>query len=267
MTTSESFFSLIQFFPDLDRSEGVNVGVLLYAPKSGRVYARFSTSNDLVRRRFPGRALDDARLNYAKVALRERLEAKPFETREDLEHFADSLGNNLAILPLRPTLVTSIQEELDELMQTLVHEPVTPSERQTAELEQIAKTYLTPVQLGAKVRWHVKDVTVPVIGRTIKVNFAYLNGSLNYVKTHAFTAEHDATMAKAGTSALNGMFLAKHPIELEGNEVKQHLIVLASFADLSMRPKVSEMFRECDVEMVEAKDIEKFAERVRRDAH
>jgi hypothetical protein len=122
MATAEAFFSLIQYVPDLDRAEGVNVGVVLLSP-SGRAHVQLAETNELVRRHFPGHVFDDARLTYAKSSLERRLVSRVFESRDELERFGAALGNNLVLLPPRSTLLGSIPEELDSLTRALVYEP------------------------------------------------------------------------------------------------------------------------------------------------
>ncbi len=267
MSATEGFYSIIQYVPDLDRSEGVNVGVALLSPTTGRAHVRLAETNEMVRRRFPGYAFDDARLGYAKSSLKSRLESRTFETLKDFERFAAALGNNLTLLPLRSTLVRSVPEELDALMTALVHDARTTAQRERHEVEALREEYLTPLFAGAKVHWETREVMIPVAQRPIKVLFAYRNGAMNYVKGLRFGDDLSSALENAQKVAAQGALLARFPIELDGERVQQRLIVLAHFGDLSMREKIDAVLRVFDVEMEVTDNIKAFAERVRRDAH
>ena len=56
MTNNESpakgYYSILQFVPDLERSEGANIGVVLFCPEKHFLKVQTATGNDRVRRFF-----------------------------------------------------------------------------------------------------------------------------------------------------------------------------------------------------------------------
>jgi hypothetical protein len=120
---SEAWFSVVQYVPDLDRGEGVNVGVALFCPDSGRVRVALSETNDAVRTRFAGHDFDDEGLSYAKQSLKRRLERATVVTLAAAQEVVDREANELVLSPLRATRCAEEEETLEGLRRALVEPP------------------------------------------------------------------------------------------------------------------------------------------------
>src|ERR1044071_9804995 len=102
---AKGYYSILQFVPDLEKSEGANIGVVLFCPDKGYLKAQTSTGNDRVRRFFgPETDLDLDRINAFKAAFEERLafEASRINSQEDFLQFVNTRANQLLLTKPRP---------------------------------------------------------------------------------------------------------------------------------------------------------------------
>jgi hypothetical protein len=119
------YYSILQYVPDPERAEGVNVGVVLICPEEGFLKAKTSADNDRVLRFFGERPdLDLGRLTALKQAFEERIEmeAGRIKTVEDFEQFVVTRANHLRLTAPRPIKIS--EAELDSLFASLVEERV-----------------------------------------------------------------------------------------------------------------------------------------------
>ncbi len=122
---SKGYYSILQFVPDLERSEGANVGVILFCPEKHFLKVQTATGNDRVRRFFGPEEnidLDLDRLNALKAAFDERVavEALRVQTLEDFRQFIDSRANQMLLTAPRSIKVFDPQTELATLFEALV---------------------------------------------------------------------------------------------------------------------------------------------------
>lgn len=267
MAPSEGLFSIIQYVPDLDRQEGVNVGVVLFGLDSGRAIVAFAPAHDAIRRRFRGPALDDARLESAQRSLQRRLEAREYRNRAAIEDFIAREANHLVLLPPRSTLIDNPAVDVLSLRAALVDEPTTQAQATRGAMENEADAMLTPMFVGARVRWS-HEVTVPVLEMKLRVNLSYRNGAMNYVKLQRFQEAPDSAMDAAQRLGVRGRLLHNHPLDLDGERVEQRLIVIAQCDDATRAP-IRALLEDFNVEVVDGATpaLEAFVARVRREAH
>ncbi|MCI0665486.1 MAG: DUF3037 domain-containing protein [Acidobacteria bacterium] len=121
------YYSILQYVPNLERAEGVNVGVVLICPEEGFLKAKTSDDNDRVLRFFGDRLdLDLQRLTALKRAFEERIkmEAGMIKTLEDFEQFIATRANHLRLTKPRPIKISGAEAEaeLGSLFASLVEE-------------------------------------------------------------------------------------------------------------------------------------------------
>lgn len=146
MSHAEAWFSIIQYVPDLDRGEGVNVGVALFCPDEGRVRVALADSNHTVRARFPGRDLDDEFITYAKHSLKLRLERLPVSSPAAFRELVDREANELVLTPARATRFESEQVTLTALRRAMVDPR--PEELDAAERATLLQEPFEPARRG-----------------------------------------------------------------------------------------------------------------------
>jgi hypothetical protein len=116
----QGFYSLVQFCPDRERAEGVNVGVIVFSAAGCLVRAKFSETNaDVARRLWPlsinGRVLADA-----KISLQRRLERTPLKDLNELETFLAREAGVLSFVPFRSMQVSNPEADVVNLYERLV---------------------------------------------------------------------------------------------------------------------------------------------------
>lgn len=119
---SKGYYSILQYVPDVERAEGVNIGVVLICPE--RNFRKVKTTKDNARVvRFFGTSagFDGQRLTIFKQALEERIAA--IQTLEELQRFVETRANHLRLIAPRSIKVAEPEAELDQLFAALVEEP------------------------------------------------------------------------------------------------------------------------------------------------
>lgn len=122
---TNAYYSIIQYIPDLERSEAANIGVVLFSPDGGGLHAKLDESNERVRRFFGADKdidVDIRRIAVIKIAFQERIafEGRRIATVEGFRQFIASRGNNVLLTEARPIKVVNPEEELEYLFKRLV---------------------------------------------------------------------------------------------------------------------------------------------------
>lgn len=117
----KGYYSILQYIPNLERAEGVNIGVILFCPESKNIRIKISPTNDRVRRFF-GDGVDLEHLDLFKVAFEERFQAasEKIVSLEDFRHFINTRGNQLQLTTPRFVKVFDFNEEITSLYNLLV---------------------------------------------------------------------------------------------------------------------------------------------------
>ena len=226
MKPKRGYYSLIQFCPDASRLEAVNVGVVLLCPDAGFLAARTAAGNRRAEKLVERGEFDRAALNSAKRAIEHRLEVDrdSLLSLEDLQRFVATRGNSLKLTDPRPVKVFNPQRDLDSLFAQLVGgrartqrpQPVTP------ELDGVF--HRLNEEGRARLDW---QVNVPVLGRTLRVPYAYRNGEWNLVKPQRFSGSEASAIGTAMRLAVEGDLLQRHVSDDEG---AKRLIVVTLFS-------------------------------------
>jgi Protein of unknown function (DUF3037) len=267
ISAKKGYYSLIQFCPNASRLEAVNVGVLMYCPDANFIAARTSKGNRRAAKLVGQSNLDRTSLNAAKRALERRVETDrgAFNSLEDLQRFVDSRGNILKLTQPRPVKVFDPVTDLESLYDELVG-GVARRSRSQPVLPTLDETFLSLQRQGrAKLDW---EVTVPVLGRQLRVPYAYRNGVWNLVKPYQFSGQEASALVAATRFAIEGDLLFKHESENHG---KKQLIIVSSFERVTqsddLQNRVQEVLHEYNVKTVLDTQITEFLSQVELEAH
>ncbi len=118
-----AYYCIIQYTPEQDRMEGVNVGVVLFCPKLSYLGVQITALFDRAVRFF-GPEVDEEEVWENADGIQYRLlhiEAEHMNTLADLQHFVDTRANQIILTqPRQMTLRQLPQEELLRLFRDLV---------------------------------------------------------------------------------------------------------------------------------------------------
>ncbi len=264
MPSSRGFFSLIQFCPDLDRREAVNVGVVLAIPEQTFVGVRMAGDNEGPKQRFGASSFDEARLAASKRAIEARLrqDGPSWTTPDDLARFGAKEGNSLILTSPRTLLAVAPEAELAELFQRLVFvDPRSRRRQAKPDLKTRFEAKLEGVELRRDVR-----VEVPNFG-PMEVPYAFKNGVLNLVQPEGFSVDEGPAMTKAAQLAVRGRLIHRHP---EAAGEPSRLIVVGGFdesASEQLKSRIASVLEEHDSRLVREDELDQLVAEVRRDAH
>lgn len=117
----KGYYSVVQYVPDLDRAESVNIGVLLFVAETSFCEVRLSRDNRRVRHFFNTSSDDLIRLTEFKRSFVHRIKSEKFHTIEQLKKFINTRGNQIQMTEPRFVKVTeTCKDQLDHLFEDLV---------------------------------------------------------------------------------------------------------------------------------------------------
>ena len=266
---AKGYYSILQFVPDLEKSEGVNIGIVLFCPDKKYLKAQTSTGNDRVRRFFGPEIdleLDLDRINAFKAAFEERLafEASRVTTREDFLQFVNTRANQLLLTSPRPIKVFEPDSDLARLFESLVggrRRSRTSALSSREELKQQFAHRL--VERGIANRVH-RDVQIEssLLDRTLVFPFAFRNGQMNVIEPVSFEGSKKNNIDRACQLAVQGNDLITRPDPVQLN-------VLGSFDPHQPETldHVREVLRKYDVAFHNANNMGELIDMIAQTAH
>jgi hypothetical protein len=263
MRREQGHYGIVQFFPEPDLLEGVNVGVYVLCPAQNAFEVLMSTSNARVRRRFGDATFDSHLLDEDKGALRDRLMSSGIRSLEALKDFRLRESGNLILSEPKSIAITDIRVDARELFAALV--PGSDKKRREKVAPPDLRPFFEPLMLGAQIQ---RDVTVPVpkLGQRIHAPYAYLNKAMNYIIPHGFSPNEKDAIRSAEHIGVQGVMLNRHPVTLNGESVQQQLVIVGESTRKSTGDKLREFFMDFPMRYIPVNDVAPFAQEVRAHA-
>jgi Protein of unknown function (DUF3037) len=267
---TRGYYSILQYVPDPERAEGVNIGVILFCPEKNFLRIRTTVRSDRVRRFFgrrPDTDLNLSRLNAFKTAFEERvaIEAARMRTLEDFRGFIKTRANQLRLTEPRPVKLEDPESELSNLYELLVEDTrrgAAPTPRSTSQIKARFNELIKQRGLESVVQKNV-EIELPLLGEKRDYPFAFLNGQRNVIEPVSFEAisQRDIT-DRACRLAIEGQDLGKRedPIKLN---------VIGSFRpDQPERvAQIRTLLAENQVTLHTAEEMEELVEEIAATAH
>jgi DUF3037 family protein len=266
---TKGYYSILQYVPDLERAEGVNVGLLLFCPEKN--FLGIQTADEYNRlRRFLGRKrgsqVNFSRLNAFKTAFEERIELESgrIRTLEDFHVFINTRANQLRLTDPRPVKVSDPEDELSNLFALLVEED-TPSRvpRQQAKtaIKKQFRQLLEKHKLDKVVQEDV-SLELPSLGLQL-YPFSFSNGNPNVIEPETFESSRPREiMDRACRLAIEGQDLWKQ-------EKPTKLNIIGSFKPDQDEhvSQVRHLLERNQVELYTTEEMEKLVEVIASTAH
>lgn len=222
-TATKGYYSILQYVPDPERAEGVNIGLMLFCPEKDFLKIRTANRHDRVQRFF-GKRRDSAsnlsRLDAFKTAFEERVELETgrIQTLEDFRAFVNTRANQLRLTDPRPVKVTHPEDELSNLFSLLVDDvgPVrVPTQRAKTAIKRRFDQLLTAHNLKPLVDEKF-PVELPQLGKR-HYPYHFQNGTGNVIEPETFElSTHQEITERACRIMIEGQDLSKleKPIKL-----------------------------------------------------
>jgi hypothetical protein len=222
-TATKGYYSILQYVPDPERAEGVNIGLMLFCPEKNFLKIQTANRNDRVQRFFGrqrGATTNLSRLESFKTAFEERvkLEAGRIQTLEEFRAFVNTRANQLRLTDPRPVKVAEPETELSNLFVLLVEETEpahAPTPHATTVIKRRFDQMLTTRKLDKVVRRDF-SVELPLLGRQ-RYPFAFSNGQPNVIEPETFELSRPREITeRACRLVIEGQDLGKQatPIKL-----------------------------------------------------
>lgn len=264
---TKGYYSILQYVPDPERSEGVNVGIALICPESGFIGSRTSKDNNRIKRFFRDQELDPKRLSALKEAFEDRIRAEAIRilTLEDFQHFIDTRANQFRLTSPRPVKVQDPEFELANLFELLVADSQSETEHATRATTEIKKLFHAMIkQRGLSDRVEEKvSYDLPSLGKSQTYPFAFRNGQPNVVDAVSFEAADERMIeGHACRVVVEGLDLKRLPEPVRLN-------VIGSFRpeQQDREAHIRRLLEKNNISFCTADEIEKLVEEIAGIAH
>jgi hypothetical protein len=265
--SARTVYSVVQYVPDPFRGEGANVGVLVFVPGTRTLRLEASPSLATVKKFFNPTKADLERVASAVDALKHRLRLAEvggeFADEDELARFAAARADAVQLTPPRPTAGGDPAAVARRLYAKLVGDPElkAPSARAGRSLPSRLAEVFGRLEGAGKV-WRPDPITVPTFRRPFKVDAAYENGAVNFVRSESLAVrDWEDKLEKLG---FNGKLIAEHGID--GDKAK--LVVVSAVPKAGKAEARSrDVLSEFGVRFVSFAEADAFAAEVEREAH
>lgn len=220
MSKSRASYAILQYSPQPERFEAVNVGVVVFDRTKQRVMSKISEDLSRVKRLYKDVNKVFVREAIADFVLRLEYEFSAASNPRALEVFRDKRSNNFSLTPIVPVIGEDLDEQLAEFFVELVGEPVRAprSERVSSKLRSALRSEGV-IQLLDK---RPEPVSIERYGVFLRPEYGFQNGHYNLVDAARFDSP-DQGLAEAGKRALEGRALAE--------SLNNRLVVIGDFGD------------------------------------
>jgi len=257
-------YSIIQYCPDATRGELVNVGLVLALGDLQRIEARTALNHDRVRRLFEVRGQELKNLQETESSLVARIQrAGPELSKfEALAQFARLRVNDLRMTAPRSIDLSDFDVDFERLFSELVNPP---GHRQTSEsrlrlrLSSLFRRFLDHPDVLRNPR-----IAVPVIGRTMELDYSYKSGSRRFVKVQSLAENRAAGEALRVLTEWD--LIKKHPTdETSGSSLVVPLPLARDSQQDDERDRLAKLFGEYGVQTFFEEELDSFERQVERD--
>lgn len=254
-------YRILRYTPNLVRDEWVNIGVLVYDPRTGERRLRLIEEEEEFRRvrRLHPRA-DEGLLRALRDDLEDRFQSAPMQLQDDggdwqrlLAKWDDSLSNALQLAPQRGTLAADLDAELERLYADHIAPERAPSRfgapGSRAQMHSYCSQVFRQARLWDRIEKRIRVAEFTFPGDPMRLDYSYRrNGTRGFVQTlsvtrapadaklFAYTAQHITAKARQKTE-----FAAVTDIELR-EENERHRFVRDTLRDAGIEPIPMEGF-------------------------
>ena len=220
MNKSHASYAILQYSPQPERFEAVNVGVMIFDHVKKRVISR--VSNDLSRVKRLYKEVNKVFVLNAIGDFVSRVEHEfaSAKSLQELQLFREKRSNNFHLTPIVPVISDDLDDQLSELFLDLVGDPIKAprSERVSSKLRSALRSEGVMQLLDKR----PEPVSIERYGVFLRPEYGFQNGHYNLVDAARFDNAEQG-LAEAGKRALEGRALA--------DSLNNRLVVIGDFGD------------------------------------
>lgn len=255
------YYSLVQYVPDSERAEGINVAVLVFVPGANPPITMAMSENPPHLREHSGtKTPTHQHLQELSRGLLRRLN---HDAPQELAAYIKSIGRETGVLrALPPRAVAIINPELtsQELRDHLVGEAPKRSRlpKSIPEFEQLIG------ELGMSERIH-RSVEVPIPGKMLKASYVWNNGKPNVVVNAKFQDDSSAVDLACQWGG-KGKLLLENPVDKQPRKLA---VIYQTTNDVSsqVRRDIQTILDDFQVDGIPPDRLSGYIKRVRAEAH
>ena len=258
MNKSRASYAIIQYSPQPERFEAVNVGVVIFDHSKNQIISRLSS--DVARLKRLHKDINKAFVLTAMSDFVSRVEYEFAKSDgvERLRVFREKRSNNFGLTPIVPVLNDNLNDELQALFVDLVGDTLksSRSERISTKLRSALKSEGV-IQLLDK---RPEPVSIERYGVFLKPEYGFQNGHYNLIDAARFDSSEQG-LAEAGKRALEGRAIAE--------SLNNRLVVIGDFGDQpnGFYEAIRDDLNRAKTKLYRMDDLKFFAETVRQQLH
>lgn len=259
---NKGLYSIIQYSEQPERLEYVNIGIAVFHSDLSKVHYKFIKTPREINRVF--KISLGKHFNFLIDSIQSRLHSEivDWTTEKDLNKFIGTRAGKIRFSKLMPVAIDQIDDTLNYLFVNLV------SSEQPKKRKRSAKSILSERLKNKGVDQLLVKKPEPFkldAGPTIKADYAYQNGSYNYIQAVSLLGSVDQAVKNVGGLNLEGKWLFD---ETKG-EAQRKLNIVADTADQSTKfiKAVKEVLDTQKVKFFLLSDMEPLFEDIRQSVH
>lgn len=264
---AKGYYSILQYIHNLERSEGVNVGVLLFCHDKNFLELQTTATLKRLKTFFGGDNIDSKRLKIALDAFSERIEELVRQNLhiDTLTHFINTRANNLRLTSLRSIKVFNPKQDLLNLFEELVNEHRQIQPRLLITKPEMIRLFEQIVKLKnveAKIKRNV-EIESTLLAKKMKFPFSFQNGKLNLIEPVEFAATTlDENIKHAGQIAFEADIFAK-----EAKSIKLNIIGSFKQEQTDTVSYIKNILNKYDVSLYTPQNLEVLVDEIETSAH
>jgi len=260
MDGHQGYYAIVQFSPEPQRLEFVNVGVVLLSSETGSVHMRMSRSPRRVERLFGRQPKSYFEAIGKSFEARIHTEAGKGWNLEAFQKFAASRANEIRLSKIQVVYIRDPKNSIDELYRELVGNDQVPP-RRLPKIRALLQQRFVQLGIGGLVE-QPEPVKLPE-GVIVDAPFGYQNGAYNMIDPVRLGPSPGEAIKEAGKRAIEGKWLF-HYSRQQGNQ--KRLVVVGDFAQQGpdFFRSIDEIMRANDVKLYRMDFLEPLAEDIRR---
>lgn len=213
LNSTKGYYTIIQYIPDLERIEAVNIGVALFCPELPYFKARLSTNNKRVKSFFKIQGDHLEHFKAIKQAFKDRIEFEEsrLQSWEDFQQFVNTRANNILLTSPRPIKVADPNTVITELFERLIGQEKS-TKTKDSKLHQLHARFEKEIKeagITDKIERNFR-IELPTLGRNLEFPYKFQNGKPNVIRTEFFGDNVTRTINKACILGVEGRDLQQH---------------------------------------------------------